>query len=113
MVLIRNVLLARDPIYGVGEWAAGCVPELLGLTPCQVALLNDGRADRCVVKLCQRDDSSLTLALATHVGPPVAMELHIEGLIRLCQDARHFAPGAREFIRAPKATPRAHRSLGQ
>jgi len=67
MVLIKNVLLARDPIYGVGEWAAGYAPELLGLTPCQVTLLNDDRVGRCLVKLCQCDYASLTLAVATHV----------------------------------------------
>jgi hypothetical protein len=67
MVLIKNVLLARDPIYGVGEWAAGYAPELLGLTPCQVTLLNDDRAGRCLIKLYQCDYSSLTLAVAAHV----------------------------------------------
>ena len=31
LVLLRNLLISREPIYGVGEWAARHVPNLLGL----------------------------------------------------------------------------------
>ena len=30
-VLTRNLVLARVPLYGLGEWAQGWVPALLGL----------------------------------------------------------------------------------
>jgi hypothetical protein len=33
LVLVRNLLVSREPLYGVGEWAARHVPALLGLTP--------------------------------------------------------------------------------
>src|SRR5262245_10194639 len=39
-VLLSNLLLARQPLYGVAAWAAGFVPEHLGLLPEQLALLN-------------------------------------------------------------------------
>ena len=45
-VLVKNFLLAREPIYGLGEWAAACAPDALGLSPEQVLLLNDDRAGR-------------------------------------------------------------------
>ena len=32
LVLLRNLLVSREPIYGVGEWAARHAPDLLGLT---------------------------------------------------------------------------------
>ena len=32
LVLLRNLLLSREPIYGLGEWAARHAPDLLGLT---------------------------------------------------------------------------------
>jgi transposase len=67
LVLVKNLLMARDPIYGVGEWAAGYAPDLMGLTPDQVPLLNDDRAGRCLDKLCRSDYSSLALTLASHV----------------------------------------------
>jgi hypothetical protein len=37
LVLLRNLLLSREPIYGVGEWAARHAPDLLGLSPRELA----------------------------------------------------------------------------
>ena len=33
LVLLRNLLISREPIDGMGEWAAHHVPNLLGLRP--------------------------------------------------------------------------------
>ena len=30
LVLLRNLLLSREPLYGVGEWASRYAPDLLG-----------------------------------------------------------------------------------
>ena len=46
LVLLKNLLLCREPLYGVGEWAARYLPQLLGLTPNQLPSLNDDRVDR-------------------------------------------------------------------
>jgi len=32
LVLLRNLLISREPLYGIGLWAAGYAPDLLGLT---------------------------------------------------------------------------------
>ena len=32
LVLVRNLLVSREPLYGIGEWAAGYAPDHLGLT---------------------------------------------------------------------------------
>ena len=33
MVLLKNLLLSREPLYGVPQWAARCDPAALGLAP--------------------------------------------------------------------------------
>ena len=66
LVLVRNLLVSREPLYGVGEWAARHVPALLGLTPGQLPALNDDRVGRCLDRLFDADIPSLTLAVVTH-----------------------------------------------
>src|SRR5580700_1269204 len=39
-VLLSNILLSRQPLYGVRQWASGFVPELLGLRDDQVPFLD-------------------------------------------------------------------------
>jgi transposase len=67
LVLLRNLLVSREPIYGVGEWAARHAPDLLGLTPDEIGLLNDDRVGRALDQLFAADVPSLVLAVATHV----------------------------------------------
>ena len=59
MVLLKNLLLAREPLYGVPQWAARCDPAALGLAPQQIAALNDDRIGRCLDQLFRSDCSSL------------------------------------------------------
>jgi len=66
-VLVKNFLLAREPIYGLGEWAAAYAPDALDLSPEQVLLLNDDRAGRWMTRLFRGDRPSLLLALMGHV----------------------------------------------
>jgi len=67
LVLLRNLLVSREPIYGVGEWAARYAPDLLGVTENELGLLNDDRIGRALDKLFAADVPSLVLAVATHV----------------------------------------------
>lgn len=75
LVLLRNLLLSREPIYGVGEWAARYAPDLLGLGEREVTLLNDDRVGRALDKLFAADVSSLVLAVATHVVKEFGLRL--------------------------------------
>jgi transposase len=50
MAMVRNVLLSRQPIYGVGEWAARFAPDLFNLWEAEVALLGDDRLGRQMVR---------------------------------------------------------------
>jgi transposase len=66
LVLLKNLLLCRQPLYGVGQWAAQYNPDLLGLSTRQIGSLNDDRMGRCLDRLFQSDCSSLALAVAAH-----------------------------------------------
>ena len=66
-LLLKNILLSREPLYGIGEWAARFVPEALGFTDSQLPPLNDDRIGRCLDRLFQSDITSLVLALVAHV----------------------------------------------
>jgi transposase len=75
MVLLKNLLLSREPLYGIGEWAARHAPEWLGLTPTQLPSLNDDRVGRCLDRLFDADIPSLTLAVVAHAVREFAVDL--------------------------------------
>jgi len=66
LVLLRNLLVSREPIYGVGKWAARHAPDLLGLTTAEIDRLNDDYVGRALDRLFLADVPSLVLAVATH-----------------------------------------------
>jgi transposase len=67
LLLVLNLLIAREPLYGLGEWAARYQPELLGLSAAQVLALNDDRVGRCLTCLFHCDRPALVLDLIRHV----------------------------------------------
>jgi len=75
LVLLKNILLSREPIYGLGEWAEAHAPDFMGLTPRQVKFLNDDRVGRCLDRLFDADYSSMVMALLTHVVEEFGVEL--------------------------------------
>ena len=66
LLLAKNLLVARAPLYGVGEWAARHEPSWLGLSENQLAALNDDRVGRALDRLFDADVPSLTLDIAAH-----------------------------------------------
>jgi transposase len=76
MVLVQNLLISREPLYGIGEWAARHPPELLGLTKAQLPALNDDRVGRCLDRLFDADIPSLTLAVVAHAVVEFGVDLH-------------------------------------
>ena len=67
LLLLRNLLLSREPIYGVGEWAERFAPELLGLKKKDLDHLNDDRIGRCLDRLFKANVSDLVLNVVRHV----------------------------------------------
>jgi transposase len=63
MVLIANLCVAREPLYGIGEWAALHEPAMLGLSAGQATLLSDDRVGRALDELFDCDRGSLLTEL--------------------------------------------------
>jgi transposase len=65
-MLLRNLLISREPLYGVGEWAACHEPELLGLASAQLTALNNDHIGRAFDRLFDADIPALALKVAAH-----------------------------------------------
>jgi len=46
MVLLRNIIMEREPVYGIAEWTTRFAPSLLGFTTDQAKRINDDRIGR-------------------------------------------------------------------
>ena len=75
LLLLKNLLVSREPLYGVGEWAARYAPGSLGLSPAQLPSLNDYRVGRCLDRLYDADIPTLTLAVVVHAVREFGVEL--------------------------------------
>jgi len=106
LVLVRNVLLSREPIYGVGEWAARFAPDLFNLWEHEVALLSDDRLGRSLVAAFMSVVPQLVLALARHVRDEFKLdltELHNDSTTVTFYGA--YTDAAEEGIRNGRQTP--------
>ena len=75
LVLLKNLLVTREPLYGVGDWAGRYAPDLLGLSAAQLPSLNDDRVGRCLDRLFDADIPSLTLAVVAHAVREFGVDL--------------------------------------
>jgi transposase len=75
LVLFSNLLLAREPVYGVGEWAALFPPDLLGLHDRDLGRLNDDRLGRSLDRMFQGIGPTLIMAVVRHVIKEFAISL--------------------------------------
>lgn len=62
-LVVTNLVLGREPLYGLGEWAARHDPTLLGLGAGELGLLNDDRVGRALEALFDADRASLLTAV--------------------------------------------------
>jgi hypothetical protein len=67
MVLIRNIMMEREPVYGISEWTSRFAPSLLCFTPDQVNLINDDRIGRNLDMLYDSDRGSMLADLAVRI----------------------------------------------
>jgi transposase len=66
LLLVRNLLISREPLYGVGEWAARHDTLWLDLSDEQLPSLNDDRVGRALDRLFDADVAALALDVAAH-----------------------------------------------
>jgi transposase len=74
-VVVANVCLGREPLYGLGEWAGRFEPGPLGLAADQGAALNDDRAGRALGRLFDADRASLLTELMLGVIAEFSLDL--------------------------------------
>jgi transposase len=67
LLMVRNILISREPLYGIGQWAAAFVPELLDLRENQLKSLNDDRVGRALERLFDADFPALLMDITRHV----------------------------------------------
>jgi transposase len=75
LVLFANLLMAREPVYGVGEWAALFPPDLLGLRQQDLSRLHDDRLGRSLDRMFQGIGPTLIMAVVRHVIQEFAISL--------------------------------------
>ena len=75
LLLVRNILISREPIYGIGQWAASYVPELLDLREDQLRSLNDDRVGRALDRLFDASISELVMQMTQHVITEFQLDL--------------------------------------
>ena len=67
LLLLRNLLVSREPMYGVAEWARNFGPELFDLWPHEFDYLNDDRVGRCLDRVFETLGTNLIMDVVTHV----------------------------------------------
>jgi transposase len=67
LLVLRNLLISRQPMYGVAEWARNFSPKLFGFLPKDLEHLNDDRVGRCLDRVFKALDSGLIMDVVTHV----------------------------------------------
>jgi transposase len=67
LVLFANLLMAREPVYGVGEWAALFPPDLLGLREQDLSRMHDDRLGRSLDRMFEGIGPALIMAVVRHV----------------------------------------------
>jgi transposase len=75
LLLVKNILISREPIYGIAQWAASWVPELLDLREDQLRSLNDDRVGRALDRLFDAATPEMVMRITQHVIKEFQLEL--------------------------------------
>jgi transposase len=75
LLLVRNILIERNPLYRLSEWAAVYEPSLIGLGAARPSVLNDDRVGRSLDALFLCDRASLLTSVVLKSIQEFAIEL--------------------------------------
>jgi transposase len=67
LLLLRNLIIDRHPLYSMGEWAGSVLPELIEFDPAELQQLNDDRIGRALDRLFDADRLALLTELVLHM----------------------------------------------
>lgn len=74
-LLLRNLVVAREPLYNLEEWASRFDEQMLGLRPGELALLNDDRIGRSLQQLFLADRATLVTDVVIHAVKTFNLQL--------------------------------------
>ncbi len=106
-VLIRNLCVEREPLYGLADWAGSFESGLVGLQGGEAGLLNDDRVGRALDQLFDADRGSLLTELTLQAISEFAVDcsqLHNDSTSIALHGDYHAADGR---ARGGKPTPAA------
>lgn len=66
-VFLKSLVLCRNPLYSVIEWASTFLPSLLGCSPVQLSQLNDDRLGRALDRLFDADRNAMLTEFVLHM----------------------------------------------
>ena len=74
-LVLRNLIVAREPLYNLSEWATQFDEALLGLRPGDSHLLTDDRIGRCLDQLFLADRAVLLTDIVVHAIKTFGLEM--------------------------------------
>jgi len=74
-VLIRNILVAREPLYGLAEWASQYDEGVLRVPSGTATMLNDDRVGRCLDHLFKAERAAIATAVVCRAQQRFELEL--------------------------------------
>jgi transposase len=75
LIFVRNILLEREPLYKLSEWASTFDPYLVGLKKASPLVLNDDRVGRSLDALFDADRASLLTNIVLKVIEEFSIDL--------------------------------------
>ena len=75
IILSKNILMNREPVYGIGEWASLYDPKLIGLGDRHADILNDDRIGRGLDALFLADRSTMMTEVVLHAIKEFSIDL--------------------------------------
>jgi len=106
-VLLRSILVEREPIYRQQETVEAFAPEAFGLSPQDAGWLADHTVGRALDRLFSADRGSILTAAVVAAGRRFGLrfdELHNDSTsVRFCGQYRGGAPRPRRSIRGHRA----------
>jgi len=110
-VLVRNLCVEREPLYGLAQWAGRFEPGLLGLGSGESELLNDDRVGRALDALFDADRGSLLTGLVLHAIREFSVDtsqLHNDSTSIVLHGDYHAAEGQERGGKPTVAAARGH-----
>lgn len=75
LLLVRNFVLSRHPLYGVPDWAQQFEPSQLDLDDSRLRLVNDDRLGRTLDRLFRTELRTLTTQVIVHMAKEFGVDL--------------------------------------